>query len=71
MYVYVKVFVFANTKRSSSLQSLVHYIFIFKLGPVLVVVDRFTIAYAIGAHHHKSCEFEPHSGGVYSIQHCQ
>jgi hypothetical protein len=28
-----------------------------------------TYMYAISAYHHKCCEFEPHSGEVYSIQH--
>jgi len=30
---------------------------------------RFTTTYAISAYHHYSCEFEPRSWQVYSIQH--
>ena len=32
------------------------------------MVDGFTTTYAISAYHHWSCEFEPCSGKVYSIQ---
>ena len=33
------------------------------------MVDGLTTTCAISAYHHLSCEFEPHSGEVYSIQH--
>ena len=33
------------------------------------VVVGFINTYAISAYHHLSCEFESHSGEVYSIQH--
>ena len=33
------------------------------------IVPGFTTSYAIGAYHHYHCEFESHSGEVYSIQH--
>ena len=33
------------------------------------MVVGFAITCAIGAYHHQSCEFEPSSGEVYSIQH--
>ena len=33
------------------------------------MVVRFTTTYAISAYHHWICEFESHSGEVYSIQH--
>jgi len=32
------------------------------------MVVGFTNTYAISAYHHQRCEFEFHSGGVYSIQ---
>jgi hypothetical protein len=31
------------------------------------MVVRFAITYTISAYHHYSCEFESHSGKVYSI----
>jgi hypothetical protein len=34
-----------------------------------VLVVGFTATYAISANHHWSCEFEPLSGDVYSIEH--
>jgi hypothetical protein len=37
-------------------------------GHVHMVVG-FTTTYAINAYHHKCCEFESHSGEVYSVQH--
>ena len=33
------------------------------------MVVGFTATYAISANHNYRCEFESHSGGVYSIQH--
>jgi len=33
------------------------------------MVVRFKTSYAISANHHWRCEFESHSGEVYSIQH--
>jgi hypothetical protein len=33
------------------------------------MVVRFTTTSAISAYHNQSCEFEPHHGEVYSIQH--
>ena len=33
------------------------------------MVVGFTTIYAVSAYDHKRCEFEPHSGEVYSIQH--
>ena len=33
------------------------------------MVVGFTTTYVISAYNHKHCEFEPHSGEVYSIQH--
>jgi hypothetical protein len=34
----------------------------------MTVKVGFTNTYAISAYHHQRCEFEFHSGGVYSIQ---
>ena len=33
------------------------------------MVVGFTTTFAISAYHNSSCEFEPYSGEVYSIQH--
>jgi hypothetical protein len=33
------------------------------------MVVRFTMTYAISAYHHWRCEFESHSGELYSIDH--
>ena len=38
-------------------------------GPDRMEIVRFITTYAINAYHHYRCEFEPHAGDVYSIQH--
>ena len=39
------------------------------LSSVVMSDDGFITTYAISAYRHERCDYEPHSGEVYSIQH--
>jgi hypothetical protein len=56
------IYVFITTYKSETES-------FFKMCSWAVMVDGFTITYAISAYHHLRCEVDSRSSDVYSIQH--